>query len=216
MAARTDIVRLKITLVMPPMHVRHGARPIVMRRLCVALGIRLDRLHLCVQAAFGWTGTHLWEFSAGGTGWGPNEPYADTRDGPLDAAKATLLDVLGVRTLRYLYDFGDGWEHTIRIERIFKGVPGLDLPFLLDATGRCPPEDIGGPAGNGELIEAIADPGHARHREFAEIYHAGLDNNAVDIRQIEEALAALAARSPSGASARVRKPRQRAAGGMGR
>ena len=42
-------------------------------------------------------------------------------DGPLDARKARLVDVLedvGAKTLSYLYDFGDGWEHTIKIERL--------------------------------------------------------------------------------------------------
>jgi hypothetical protein len=37
--------------------------------------------------------------------------------GPLDARKATLQKVIedtGAKTLTYLYDFGDGWEHTIR------------------------------------------------------------------------------------------------------
>jgi hypothetical protein len=29
----------------------------------------------------------------------------------------------------------------------FAGVPGLEVPFLLEAKGRCPPEDIGGPWG---------------------------------------------------------------------
>jgi Plasmid pRiA4b ORF-3-like protein len=39
----------------------------------------------------------------------------------LDARKARLGDVLediGTKKLVYLYDFGDGWEHTIKIERL--------------------------------------------------------------------------------------------------
>jgi hypothetical protein len=38
----------------------------------------------------------------------------------LDARKARLGDVLGdigTKKLVYLYEFGDGWEHTIKIER---------------------------------------------------------------------------------------------------
>ena len=42
-------------------------------------------------------------------------PDPDFGDGPLDASKAPLVDVLkdvGVKSLKYLYDFGDGWQHT--------------------------------------------------------------------------------------------------------
>jgi hypothetical protein len=58
----TAIVRLKVTL--------EDVEPKVMRRLDVPLKIRLDRLHLVLQVAMGWTDSHLYEFTAGGTGWG--------------------------------------------------------------------------------------------------------------------------------------------------
>lgn len=215
MPARTDIARLKITLVMPPACFQHGVNPVVMRRICVTLSIRLDRLHQVIQAAFGWTNSHLWEFSARGIGWGPKDDYDDTCDGLLDAARTTLLNVIddvGAMTLGYLYDFSNGWDHKIKIERIFKGVPGLALPFLLDATGRRPPEDIGGPAGYGELLEAMADPGHPRHDEFTDHCDAGLDLDAFEIRHIEDALAAIAARARPAASSRPRKRQKRSAG----
>jgi hypothetical protein len=179
------IARLKITL--------DQVKPPVLRRIEVPLAIRLDRLHLVLQAAMGWTDTHLYEIRAGDVGWGAPDP--DSGDGPLDARKARLLDVLedvGVKTLHYLYDFGDGWEHTIKIERITDAMPGVAYPRLLEATGRCPPEDIGGPWGYGELLEAIADPTHERHAEYKDLIGEVFDPHAVDLDGHAQALDALA------------------------
>lgn len=183
------IARLKITL--------DDVTPAVMRRIEVPLAIRLDRLHAVLQAALGWTNSHLWEIRARDTGWGPKDPYGDFGDGPLDASKATLHSVvedMGVKTLKYLYDFGDGWEHTIKIERVLDAGPGALYPRLVDATGRCPPEDIGGPPGYAEFLEAIADPDHERHDEITEYYDAGFDPNAIDLAIIDAEITALARR----------------------
>ena len=188
----TSIVRLKIKL--------DDVKPLVMRRITVRFGIRLDRLHTIVQAAMGWSNSHLWEFRAGGTGWGPSDPDAGFGDGPLDARKATLLRVLndvGGKTIKYLYDFGDGWEHTIKIEKIFPDVPSLDQPFLIEASGRCPPEDIGGPRGYMAFVAAIADPKDSRHAEFVERYGADFDPQSVNTKRLEADLRAIAERSRS-------------------
>ena len=99
-----------------------------------------------------------------------------------------------MKTLKYLYDFGDGWEHTIKIERIAAAEPGLAYPRLIDVTGRCPPEDIGGPWGYEEFLEAIADPQHERHAEMREWCPDGFDPHAVDPVRIEQALQKTAAR----------------------
>jgi hypothetical protein len=40
----------------------------------------------------GWTNSHLYEIRAGGVGWGMADP--DWSDGPMDASKSRLLDVL--------------------------------------------------------------------------------------------------------------------------
>jgi hypothetical protein len=122
-------------------------KPPVLRRIEVPFDIRLDRLHLAIQAAMGWTNSHLYELLAGDVGWGVPDP--GWSDGPRDARKARLNDVLledvGTKTLRYIYDFGDGWAHTIKIERLVDPRPGVAYPVLIDALGCCPPEDIGGP-----------------------------------------------------------------------
>jgi Plasmid pRiA4b ORF-3-like protein len=155
------IARLKITL--------DDVEPEVLRRIEVPLSLRLDRLHLTLQAAMGWTNSHLYEIRARDVGWGIPDP--DWRDGPLDARKARLIDVLddtGAKTLHYIYDFGDNWEHTIKIEKLFDPIPGALHPRLLEASGRCPPEDVGGAPGYEEFLVAMANPSHERHAEMIE------------------------------------------------
>jgi hypothetical protein len=122
-------------------------------------------------------------------------PDPDWGRAPLDARKTRLVDVLedvGVKTLKYLYDFGDGWEHTIKVEHIADAMPGVVYPRLIDVTGRCPPEDIGGPCCYGEFLEAIADPKHVRHAELAEWTGDAFDPDAVDTEGHANAIAALA------------------------
>jgi hypothetical protein len=97
-----------------------------------------------------------------------------------------------VKTLKYLYDFGDGWEHTIKIEHIADAMPGVAYPRLIDVTGRCPPEDVGGPWGYGEFLKAIADPKHMRHAELTEWIGDAFDPDAVDTEGHANPLAALA------------------------
>lgn len=180
-----SIARLLVTL--------DDVKPPVRRRVEVPLAIRLDRLHLVLQAAMGWTNSHLYEIRARDVGWGLPDP--DFGEGPLDAKKARLVDVLedvGTKTLKYLYDFGDGWEHTVKVERIADAVPGTAYPVLIDATGRCPPEDVGGLWGYAEFLDAIADPAHENHAEMKEWAGETFDPKAVDVEALADDVAALA------------------------
>ena len=95
----TLVARLKVTL--------SDVEPEVLRRFDVPLKIRLSRLHEVIQAAMGWTDTHLYEFRAGGIGWGVPDPDG-FYEGPLPASKTSLLDVMedvGTKTIHYIYDF---------------------------------------------------------------------------------------------------------------
>jgi hypothetical protein len=183
------IARLKVTL--------DHVKSTVLRRVEVPFDIRLDRLHLTLQAAIGWTNSHLYEIRARDVRWSTPYPDADWGNDFLDARKACLGDVLedvGTKTLRYLYDFGDGWEHTIKIERLTDPEFGVLYPRLIEASGRCPPEDCGGPWGYTELLEAIADPKHERHDELGEWIGDAFNPDAVEADWLTEEVAALAKR----------------------
>jgi Plasmid pRiA4b ORF-3-like protein len=186
MSAAT-IARLKITL--------DDVSPAILRRVEVPFDIRLDRLHLTVQAAMGWTDSHLYEIRVGDVGFSTPDPDADWVGDFLDARKARLDDILediGTRKLVYLYDFGDGWEHTIKLDRLADPERGVVYPRLIEVRGRCPPEDCGGPFGYAELLDAIADPKHERHAELTEWIGDGFDPEADDAEALITQVAALA------------------------
>jgi hypothetical protein len=184
------IARLKITL--------DDVKPAVTRHIEVPFDIKLSDLHLVIQAAMPWDDCHLYEFRARNTRWGIPNPDWDWGESPLDARKVTLhqaTEDAGTKILKYLYDFGDGWEHKVKIEKTGEPEPDTSYPRLVDASGRCPPEDAGGPWGYAEYLEALAGPDHERHDEMVEWRGPGFDPNAVDIAGIEKDLAALARRA---------------------
>jgi Plasmid pRiA4b ORF-3-like protein len=73
------IARLRIKL--------DDVEPAVVRRVEVPLTIRLDRLHLVLQAAMGWTNSDLYEIRARDVGWGRPDPHFG--DGPARPASST-------------------------------------------------------------------------------------------------------------------------------
>lgn len=182
------IVRMTITL--------DDVTPAVSRMIEVPLGIRLDRLHSIFQAALAWTDSHLWELTFGRTGYGIPDPEYGFGGGPLDARKTTLAQALeGMRgkTFRYLYDFGDAWEHSVKVQGIAPAEPQGSYPRLLAATGMRPPEDSGGPWGYAEKLEALADPTHEYHEEALEALGDDHDPDAQpDVDLIQNRLVVLA------------------------
>ncbi len=66
----------------------------------------------------------------------------------------------------YDYDFGDGWEHEIKLEKIFTYDRDVKYPVCIDGGRRCPPEDCGGPGGYKDILTIIQDPEHKEYEEW--------------------------------------------------
>jgi hypothetical protein len=132
----------------------HGASPPVWRRLELPGDLTLPRLHDVIQAAMGWQDSHLHRFR---TGSDHRSPYfvtgfdLDEGDDGLLEDDIRLDQVVASEgdQLWYEYDFGDGWDHVLRVEAVLE-----EAPATVRCTGgrmACPPEDCGGQGGYEEL-----------------------------------------------------------------
>lgn len=158
-----------------------GTKPPLWRRLELASDLYLDQVHEIMQVAFGWTDSHLHQFGSGPTHYDrATEHYlcpfqVEEGDQGVPEEHVRLDEVLAEPGdgLFYDYDFGDGWQHTIRLEAILPR--GSSAPRAVCIAGRRdgPPEDCGG-VGGYELITAATDQGHRHHAdavaEFARFY----------------------------------------------
>jgi len=116
-----------------------------------------------IQQAMGWEDGHLHMFSTPRRDYGSPDPEL----GHADEREVTVAEVLARpgATMLYLYDFGDGWEHDIVLEKVLPpdSVVGVSC---LAGQGACPPEDCGGAWGYASLKEALADPKHEEHEDL--------------------------------------------------
>jgi len=101
----------------------------------------------------------------------------------------TLAAALGARkSFIYLYDFGDGWEHRVTIEKALPADPAVKLPQCLDGANACPPEDVGGSPGYEDFLAAIRDPAHEERDAMLEWCGGAFDPTAFDVEAVNETL----------------------------
>jgi hypothetical protein len=146
-----------------------SSEPPIWRRLHLRSDLTLDVVHQVLQAAFGWTDSHLHRFSLGGhpfdltsqlflcpfdveEGEDDGVPAADVR---LDEALHEPGDVVA-----YVYDYGDSWEITLRLEGIAPAPADAPSAALVDGQRAAPPEDCGGAVDTESLALVVDDPDH--------------------------------------------------------
>ena len=164
--------------------------PLVWRRILVPDTITLEKLHYVLQIAMGWTNSHLHEFEIGHARYGiPDPDWPEERPVILEK-KVTLAQALtpNVRKFTYVYDFGDHWAHDIRVEKIFDNDLKVPAPICTEGANRCPPEDVGGPPGYIEFLEAINDPAHEEHENMLEWIGESFDPTIFDTDAVNRQL----------------------------
>lgn len=165
----------------------------VWRKILVRGDMNLGLLHAVLQVAMGWTNSHLHQFFIGTETYTAFMPDLDPDFGEsmLDEEEVLLMDVVkkANTSFVYLYDFGDSWEHEIKVDKIQKSdTTPLAVAECLDGAYACPPEDCGGIDGYLDLLEIIRDPTHEEHEEMMEWLGGGFDPEMFDVRMVNKYL----------------------------
>jgi len=179
----TPTYQLKVTL--------KDVRPPIWRRILVPSDMTLARLHDVIQIAMGWTDSHLHMFVAGHTQYGVPDP--DDHLPVWSDRRTRLFEVLEEPKdrIRYDYDFGDGWEHDVVLEKVLPAEAAAAKPVCTAGKRACPPEDCGGIYGYVELLETLSDPKHPDHDEMLEWAGGFLDPEEFDLDAVNQALASI-------------------------
>ena len=170
-AVADTVYRLKVSL--------RAISPMIWRRLLVPADLTLYGLHRAVQIAFGWEDYHLHAFRLHGRRYGTM--WTGERHHHADGREIALAD-LGLRMrqrILYEYDFGDLWEHDIRVEARLAREAGKVYPRCIAGARAGPPEDIGGPVGYHALLDRL------RFDDIDRLFGGGADD-ADDDHDIED------------------------------
>lgn len=118
--------------------------PMIWRRLLVRSDSTIADLHHILQIAFGWTDSHLHRFHIRGQDYGIWQ-----MGGPLFSTSAHHIRLADFHfrvneRFLYEYDFGDRWQHEIRVERHLALDANRTYPVCTGGKRAAPPEDCGG------------------------------------------------------------------------
>jgi len=166
--------------------------PLVWCRIVVPQNVTLQKLHPTLLWAMGWQGGHLHEFEIARLHYGmpPDEDWPDNRP-VLDESRFKLSSFIetGLRRFKYIYDFGDYWEHVVVVEGMHHRNPGSQPVARLAGENACPPEDVGGAPGYVEFLTAIHDRTHEEHADLLQWVGGSFDPTAFDLADINHRLA---------------------------
>ncbi len=119
----------------------------ISRRVLVRGDTTLAESHHIFQVAMGWENGHLHSFHLWGKEYGI--PYAGGIYFADDARRVHLGDFVWRVHDRftYTYDFGDYWQHQVRVEKVLPPTALPAHPVCVSGRRACPPEGVGGPRG---------------------------------------------------------------------
>ena len=136
----SKIYQFKLTLA--------GSKPPIWRRIQIPENYSFWQLHVAIQDSMGWEDYHLHQFTMSNsrTGLRIGESAELDDSDMVNERKTKISKYFSTSNNKaiYEYDFGDGWEHQILLEKIIQADNEVEYPICLAGKRACPPEDCGG------------------------------------------------------------------------
>jgi len=119
--------------------------PMIWRRLLVRSDSTIADLHYTLQIAFGWSDAHLNLFHIHGQDYGVYHDGGTSFSTQSDQVRLCDFRSRINERFRYEYDFGDCWQHEVRVEARLALDDKGTCPCCIGGKRRAPPEGCGGP-----------------------------------------------------------------------
>jgi len=162
--------------------------PKIWRKIHVNSDISLNELHHIIQISMGWTNSHLYSFIIDDIEYSLKDYDHDSHK--YGNAKEYRIKEFKNEPIDYIYDFGDYWEHSVKIVKEIKDQRLLH-PKCIEGEGTCPPEDVGGIHGFEEFKAIMNDKTHPERESYIEWYGSVFNPNEISLDGINQQLANL-------------------------
>ena len=168
------------------------SKPKIWRRILAPSDLLLPDLHKIIQTTMGWTNSHLHQFIKDQTFYvrkTEEDMFWEDLDN-VDYSNIKISDLLKKEKdkIIYEYDFGDGWEHDIILEKIDPDIKYKDLPVCIAGKNHCPPEDCGGVWGYEDLLYILKNPDHEDYEDYMEWLGGDFDPKYFNKNEVNEML----------------------------
>ncbi len=162
-------------------------QPTIWRQIVVSGTIRLAKLADILLVVMGWSNSHLHQFRIGDTLFGMH--VEDWPEEEIDEKSLSVVQAIGGESgFWFDYDFGDGWEHRVEVQERSWTSHSLKFAVCMAGENACPPDDIGGPGGYEEFLDALNDPSHPEHLQYLEWIGGSFDPTFFDVTEANAAL----------------------------
>lgn len=168
------------------------SEPKIWRRVQVPTDLLLEDFHKVIQTSMGWTNSHMHQFISDQKFYTPritdDEMWNELYNVDYENIKVSKLLKEEGDEIIYEYDFGDGWQHEIVLEKILPVDQKKQLPVCLGGKMNCPPEDVGGTWGYAEMLRILRQPQHKEHKNYLEWLGGSFDPGHFDLEKVNKLL----------------------------